>query len=114
MGRRAWTRCRQAVNTVRQYLHGSLHTILKHLIPLHPVTAPSSLSKAKYPDPLNQPLACWLSSTADVQGGVALGGCLHPASHRTDDESGLDREYFGINTDVYSSLYMSDSFLFFV
>lgn len=38
--------------------------------PPHLVTAPSTLSKAKYPDPLNQPLACWLSSTADVQRGV--------------------------------------------
>lgn len=92
MGRRAWTRCGQAVNTVRQYLHGSLHTFLKHLIPLHVVTGPSTLSKAKYPDPLNQPLACWLSSTADVQRGVALDDQIHLALHRTDDESGLDRE----------------------
>lgn len=57
------------------------------LTPPHLVTAPSTLSKAKYPDPLNQPLACWLSSTADVQRGVddwALRGA--------DDESGLDTE----------------------
>lgn len=50
MGRRGWARYWEVVNIVRQYLHGSPHTVLKHLIPLHQATAPNSLSKAKCPE----------------------------------------------------------------
>lgn len=49
---------------------------------------PSTLSKAKYPDRQapNQPLACWLSSTADVQRGVALDGWILAALQKAREE----------------------------
>ncbi|KAM7385099.1 hypothetical protein PAMP_001196 [Pampus punctatissimus] len=101
MGRRGRTRYWEVVNTVRQYLHGSLRTALRHLTPLHPADSPHSLSKAKYPDrraPKSAPrFACQPGCPAQqmcteewpwVTGSPGL---YRGRGRRKDDESGLDR-----------------------
>lgn len=76
---------------------------------------PPSLSKAKYPDhgaprrPLASPrLPAWLSSTADVHGGVALDDWIpwlyRKRGRRTDKKSVLQREARGSGSCVCAGI----------
>lgn len=92
MGRRGRTRYWEVVNTVRQYLHGSPHTALRHLTPppssrQHPQAFPKPSTLTIGPQIGPSPrLPAWLSSTADVHRGVALDDWIPWALQRAREE----------------------------
>ena len=91
MGRRSRTRYWEVVNTVRQYLHGSPHTALRHLPPLRPAASPPAFPKPSTltAGPQIGPSPClpaWLSSTADVHRGVALDDWIPWALQKAREE----------------------------